>query len=264
MNTKSILTHPFHLVDKSPWPLSRALSAIILTSGLVYWFHYSNPLIILLGLISIILSIYQWWRDVSREASFQGLHTANVVIILKWGIILFIISEIIFFFCFFWSFFHSRLAPTQDIGASWPPSGLSVLDPFSLPLLNTLILLRSGVTITYAHNSIVSANLIETKKGLIATIILGFYFLAIQRWEYTHRSFNIADSIYGTLFFVTTGFHGLHVFIGVTFITICTARLYVHQLSPHHHFGLEAAAWYWHFVDIVWLFLFIFVYWWRA
>ena len=254
--------HTFHLVDIRPWPLTGSIRAIILTTGLVKWFHQFNIDLLILGIISTTLTIIQWWRDIIRERTYQGLHTSRVVTGLKWGIILFITSEILFFFSFFWAFFHRRLAPAVELGNCWPPVGIKPFNPFQIPLLNTAILLSSGVSVTWCHHSILSANHTQAIQRLSITIFLGLYFTALQALEYYEAPFTIADSVYGSTFFVATGFHGLHVIIGTTFLSVCLYRLYMCHFSPGHHFGFEAAAWYWHFVDVVWLFLYISIYWW--
>nr|YP_010610609.1 cytochrome c oxidase subunit III [Thereuopoda clunifera]WAP91273.1 cytochrome c oxidase subunit III [Thereuopoda clunifera] len=254
--------HPFHIVDKSPWPLTGALSAFMLTSGMIMWFHSNNMTLYTLGMLTTILTMYQWWRDISREGTLQGAHTSMVVVGLKWGMILFIVSEIFFFISFFWAFFHSSLAPAIEIGMKWPPTSVIPFNPFQIPLLNTAILLASGVTVTWAHHSLISANFSQTNQGLLLTIILGLYFTALQAFEYYEAPFSIADAAYGSTFFMATGFHGLHVIIGTTFLIMIFIRHNLKHLSPIHHFGFEAAAWYWHFVDVVWLFLFTSIYWW--
>jgi len=254
--------HTFHIVDQSPWPILASLGAIIITTGLVKWFNTFDLSLITLGGICLIIVSYQWWRDISRESTFQGLHTSKVLNGLKWGIILFITSEVLFFFSFFWAFFHRSLSPNFEIGLFWPPIGITPFNPFSIPLLNTLILLSSGVTVTWAHHRVTEGNLTQFTHRIILTIILGIYFTALQAYEYLEASFTIADSIYGSTFFVATGFHGIHVLIGTTFLTICLIRGIKLHFSQYHHFGFEAAAWYWHFVDVVWLFLYINVYWW--
>jgi len=254
--------HSFHIVDQSPWPILAAIGAIIITTGLVKWFNAYSFYLILLGILCLIIISYQWWRDISRESTFQGLHTSVVLKGLKWGIILFITSEVLFFFSFFWAFFHRRLSPNFEVGLFWPPTGITPFNPFNVPLLNTLILLSSGVTVTWAHHSLIEGNLSQYINRIILTVILGLYFTALQAYEYLEASFAIADSIYGSTFFVATGFHGLHVLIGTTFLVICLIRGTKLHFSQAHHFGFEAAAWYWHFVDVVWLFLYINVYWW--
>nr|UDF83696.1 cytochrome c oxidase subunit 3 [Vermileo comstocki] len=256
--------HPFHLVDFSPWPLTGAIGAMTTVSGLVKWFHQYNISLFMLGTLITILTMYQWWRDISREGTFQGLHTFIVTIGLRWGMILFIISEIFFFISFFWAFFHSSLSPTIELGMMWPPTGIIPFNPFQVPLLNTAILLSSGVTVTWAHHSLMEGNHSQTSQGLFFTILLGIYFSLLQAYEYIEAPFTIADAVYGSTFFVATGFHGLHVLIGTTFLIICLIRHLNFHFSKSHHFGFEAAAWYWHFVDVVWLFLYISIYWWGS
>nr|QAU54044.1 cytochrome oxidase subunit 3 [Aquilonastra batheri] len=256
--------HPYHLVDQSPWPLTGAISALMMTSGLILWFHTNTNHLFIAGTLLLLLTIINWWRDVIREATFQGTHTLPVNTGLRYGMILFITSEICFFFAFFWAFFHSSLAPTIELGVSWPPTGITPINPFLVPLLNTAVLLSSGVTVTWAHHSILSKSRTEAIQGLFLTILLGLYFTGLQAWEYYDSPFTIADSVYGSTFFVATGFHGLHVLIGTTFLSICFLRLITFHFSNNHHFGFEAAAWYWHFVDVVWLFLYICIYWWGS
>lgn len=253
---------PFHLVEYSPWPLLGSLGAFNLTTGLAAWFHSYSIIPICIGLTLILLTIFQWWRDIVRESTFMGHHTSFVVDSLRFGIVLFITSEVIFFLAFFWAFFHRSLAPTPDIGCCWPPTGIQVIDPFSIPLLNTAVLLGSGVTVTWAHHSLTSANRKNAIHALTITTLLGAYFTYLQATEYFHAPFTIADGIYGTTFFVSTGFHGLHVLIGTTFLFVCLLRLIKHHFSSSRHFGFEAAAWYWHFVDVVWIFLYLCIYWW--
>nr|YP_009917929.1 cytochrome c oxidase subunit III [Stylocidaris reini]QLM01964.1 cytochrome c oxidase subunit 3 [Stylocidaris reini] len=256
--------HPYHLVDQSPWPLTGAISGLMLTAGLVLWFHTTSTLLLAVGFLLLITTMINWWRDIIREATFQGSHTAIVENGLRYGMILFITSEVCFFFAFFWAFFHSSLAPSVEIGVTWPPTGITPLNPFLVPLLNTAVLLSSGVTITWAHHSILAGNRTEAVQALFLTVALGIYFTILQAWEYYDSPFTIADSVYGSTFFVATGFHGLHVIIGTTFLLVCFFRLVNFHFSAHHHFGFEAAAWYWHFVDVVWLFLYVCIYWWGS
>nr|QXE45655.1 cytochrome c oxidase subunit III [Anthaxia chinensis] len=256
--------HPFHLVDISPWPLYGALSAFTIMSGLIKWFHKFNNNLLLISLMITLLIMYQWWRDTSREGTTQGLHTFQVTMGLRWGMILFIISEIFFFISFFWSFFHSSLSPSVEIGMTWPPNGIIPFNPTQIPLLNTLILLSSGITVTWAHHAIMENNFPQSIQGLGLTIILGIYFTMLQAYEYYEAPFTISDTAYGSSFFMATGFHGLHVIIGTIFLATCFLRLSLNYFSSIHHFGFEAAAWYWHFVDVVWLFLYISIYWWGS
>nr|YP_009059885.1 cytochrome c oxidase subunit III [Lepidoblepharon ophthalmolepis]BAP58970.1 cytochrome c oxidase subunit III [Lepidoblepharon ophthalmolepis] len=257
-------THPYHMVDPSPWPLTGAIAALLLTSGLATWFHYHSLLILMTGMALFILTALQWWRDVVREATYQGHHTPPVQKGHRYGMVLFITSEVFFFLGFFWAFYHSSLAPTPELGGLWPPTGISPLDPLETPLLNTAILLASGVTVTWAHHSITEAKRKQATHALALTIILGFYFTYLQYTEYNEASFTIADGVYGATFFVATGFHGLHVLIGSAFLAVCLLRQIRFHFTPHHHFGFEAAAWYWHFVDVVWLFLYVSLYWWGS
>nr|YP_010946627.1 cytochrome c oxidase subunit III [Margattea nimbata]WGO57345.1 cytochrome c oxidase subunit III [Margattea nimbata] len=256
--------HPFHLVDQSPWPLTGAIGAFTMMVGLIKWFHYFNIILLFLGIIILILTMIQWWRDITREGTYQGLHTKFVTKGLQWGMILFIISEVFFFISFFWAFFHSSLSPTVEIGSLWPPMGIQPFNPLQIPLLNTAILLASGVTITWSHHSLLHNNFNQTFQALFFTILLAIYFTILQAYEYIEAPFTIADSIYGSTFFMATGFHGLHVIIGTTFLIMCLMRHSLLHFSSFHHFGFEAAAWYWHFVDVVWLFLYISIYWWGS
>nr|YP_010946445.1 cytochrome c oxidase subunit III [Calolamprodes beybienkoi]WGO57163.1 cytochrome c oxidase subunit III [Calolamprodes beybienkoi] len=256
--------HPFHLVDKSPWPLTGALGVLIMMTGLIKWFHLYKQELMFMGMMIIILTMIQWWRDITREGTYQGLHTKFVTKGLRWGMILFIISEVFFFISFFWAFFHSSLTPTIDIGSLWPPTGILPFNPLQIPLLNTAILLSSGVTVTWAHHSLLENNYNQVLQSLFLTVMLGLYFTALQAYEYLEAPFTIADSVYGSTFFMATGFHGLHVIIGTTFLLICLLRHLLFHFSSNHHFGFEAAAWYWHFVDVVWLFLYVSIYWWGS
>nr|YP_010305212.1 cytochrome c oxidase subunit III [Philonthus spinipes]ULT46829.1 cytochrome c oxidase subunit 3 [Philonthus spinipes] len=256
--------HPFHLVDVSPWPLLGALGAMITMVGLVKWFHYFNNNLFIMGTIITLLVMYQWWRDVTREGTFQGLHTYPVTMGLRWGMILFITSEVFFFLSFFWGFFHSSLSPSIELGMIWPPKGIETFNPMQIPLLNTLILLTSGLTVTWAHHSLMENNFNQTTQSLTLTVMLGIYFSILQAFEYIEAPFTISDSVYGSSFFMATGFHGLHVIIGTTFLLVCLIRHLNNHFSCIHHFGFEAAAWYWHFVDVVWLFLYISIYWWGS
>ncbi len=258
----NLIRHPYHLVDESPWPLVAAIGAFFITSGLVKWFHCYSWSLIAWGLSLTLIVIAQWWRDVIREGAFQGQHSSLVELGLRYGIVLFIISEVLFFSSFFWAFFHRRLAPTVELGSTWPPLGISPFNPLEVPLLNTIILLSSGIRVTWAHHALISGNHNRAFQGLLLTVILGIYFTCLQALEYFEASFRIADGAYGTTFFVATGFHGLHVIIGTIFLLVCLVRIFKGHFRAAHHFGFEAAAWYWHFVDVVWLFLYITIYWW--
>lgn len=254
--------HPFHLVDKRPWPLLGSLRVFIILIGIIKWFQFNSYSLLILGILLTKLIIYQWWRDVTRERTYQGLHTIKVTKGLRWGIILFITSEILFFIAFFWAFFHSRLSPRIELGLIWPPKGILTFNPLEIPLLNTLILLTSGLTITWSHHSIIENNYTQASQSLLLTLLLGFYFSILQGFEYLEAPFTMTDRVFGSTFFITTGLHGLHVLVGSRFLLVCFIRLLKNHFSTTHHFGFEAAAWYWHFVDVVWLFLYISIYWW--
>jgi cytochrome c oxidase subunit 3 len=254
--------HPFHIVYPSPWPLLVRLSTISLLVSTTYFIHRKNRSLILWRTLSLCFSCTQWWRDVSRERTFQGFHTNLVINGLRWGIILFITSEVLFFFSFFWSFFHNRLRPNLELGLLWPPLGIQAINPYQVPLLNTTVLLSSGITVTLSHHAIIKKNLTIINVRLIITLILGFYFRGLQGWEYWEASYNFRDSSFGSTFFLATGFHGLHVIVGTLFLFFSWCRFKIASFSASHHIGLEAAIWYWHFVDVVWLFLYRFLYWW--
>jgi len=259
-----MLRQPFHLVEPRPWPLTGSFGAFFIAMGLVFWFHGKGIICLVAGLILVIITIIQWWRDVIREGTFLGFHTRIVESGLRYGIIMFILSEVCFFFSFFWAFFHSSLAPTIELGCIWPPVGIYPLDAFTTPLLNTCVLLFSGVTVTWSHFSIIEGSRKESIHRLIFTVVLGIYFTFLQLGEYIETSFTVADSVYGSVFFVATGFHGLHVIIGSVFLAVCLYRIFEHQMRRGRHSGFEAAAWYWHFVDVVWIFLYLWVYWWGS
>nr|ARH54096.1 cytochrome c oxidase subunit 3 [Arachnobas tricolor] len=256
--------HPFHLVDQSPWPILGSLSLFSFMMGLIKWFHLNEINLVILSTLTNFLVMYQWWRDIIRESTFQGLHTNKVTAGLRWGMILFITSEVFFFLAFFWAFFHASLSPSIELGMNWPPKGITPFNPLEIPLLNTLILLTSGLTITWSHHGLMENNYNQALLSLSITVMLGFYFTILQIFEYKEAPFTIADGIYGSTFFMTTGLHGLHVIIGSTFLLICLIRMFFNHFSSTHHFGFEAAAWYWHFVDVVWLFLYMSIYWWGS
>nr|ATD86020.1 cytochrome c oxidase subunit III [Petalocephala ochracea] len=256
--------HPFHLVDVSPWPLVGSLGVLTLTSGFVNLFYNLSFGLFLIGVFVVLMTMFQWWRDVIRESTFLGIHTSFVVSMMKFGMILFILSEVMFFLSFFWGFFHSSLCPSVDIGLQWPPLGIKCFNPMNIPMLNTIILLSSGMTMTWSHNSLIFGNYDDMVLGLFLTVFLGFYFSFLQLYEYMESPFCISDSVYGSLFFMSTGFHGLHVIIGTLFILIVLYRSLMFHFSSFHHVGFETSSWYWHFVDLVWLFLYLSVYWWGS
>lgn len=256
--------HGFHLVDPSPWPIITAFSAFNLTfGGCLYMHGYSGGLLLLrFGLAMILFMMFVWWRDIIREGTLEGQHTAVVQKGLRLGMLLFIVSEIMFFFAFFWAFFHSSINPSIALGGVWPPFFLTTLNPWQIPLFNTVLLLTSGATVTLCHHFIILGLKKNAQSYLFNTIIFAIFFTLLQWFEYTSAPFSISDSVYGSVFYMATGFHGFHVFVGTCFLAVCLYRLSLNHFTVQHHFGFEAAAWYWHFVDVVWLFLFLTIYWW--
>ena len=275
--------HPYHLVDPSPWPALGALAAFLMFFGVVLGMHPDmlgkgvesvmksiHWWVVAPGLLLVLAVMFWWWRDVIVES--RTYHTAVVQIGLRYGMILFIASEVLFFAAFFWAFFDSALYPgapnmpvrAEATGGVWPPKGISVIAPFDLPFMNTLILLLSGTTVTWAHHAILEGNQKDAVRGLLCTVILGAIFTGIQAYEYAHAPFTFSENIYSSTFFMATGFHGFHVLVGTTFLLVCLFRAMKGQFKPKQHFGFEAAAWYWHFVDVVWLFLFACIYVWGA
>nr|YP_010471443.1 cytochrome c oxidase subunit III [Acaciothrips ebneri]UVG40783.1 cytochrome c oxidase subunit III [Acaciothrips ebneri] len=255
----TMFNHPFHLVSNSPWPILSSMSIFSMIFGMVDWFNGFNNYQNMFGILSTILISFQWWRDVVRESTWQGFHTLKVFKGLQMGMILFITSELLFFFSFFWSFFHMSLSPDMELGLIWPPKGIIFFNPIEIPLLNTMILLLSGFSVTWSHYSLLTKKK-EYKVSLLLTCLLGVYFTMIQFYEYKESFFCISDSVFGTTFFMMTGFHGIHVIIGTIFLLVIYFRSLNNHFSNIHHFGFEAAIWYWHFVDVVWLFLYLFVY----
>ena len=258
--------HPFHLVSPSPWPLYTSISLLSLTTSAVLSFHgfsYAENNLIF-SLTSLVLSMSFWFRDIIAEGTYLGNHTLAVQKGLNLGVILFIVSEGLFFVAIFWAFFHSALTPTVELGAQWPPMGIEPVNPFELPLLNTVILLSSGATITYAHHSLIKGERRGALYGSIFTVLLALIFTFFQGVEYSVSSFTISDGVFGTCFFFGTGFHGLHVIIGTIFLSVALWRIYSYHLTDHHHLGYEAGILYWHFVDVVWLFLYVSMYYWGS
>jgi len=289
--------HDYHLVNPSPWPLVSSIAVTIMMIGAVVWMKglvgsdakgvaaallaKGDKALFFAGLAGVLVSMFGWWSDVVKE-SRAGDHTPVVQIGLRYGMVLFIASEVMFFVAFFWMFFEMSLfhgarehipevslwADTAKAWSAWPPKGVETLDAWQLPLLNTVILLLSGTTVTWAHHALQAGDRQATKIGLAITVALGILFTGVQAYEYHHILheavfFNDAavnSTLYGSIFFMATGFHGFHVLIGTIFLAVCLLRLMAGQMSPEKHFGFEAAAWYWHFVDVVWLFLFAFVY----
>ena len=259
--------HDYHLVDPSPWPLLSSISVLLMTIGAVQYFHSSSPWILLVGTVGVLYCMLGWWRDVVIEGQ-NGDHTPVVQLHLRYGMILFIASEVMFFVAWFWAYFDASLYPGEAIQASrtaltggqWPPQGIETFDPWHLPLINTLVLLTSGTTVTWAHHALQHGDREGLKWGLILTVALGALFTVFQAYEYMHAGFGFAGHIYGSTFYMATGFHGFHVIVGTVFLAVCLLRSLNGHFTEKAHFGFEAAAWYWHFVDVVWLFLFVVIY----
>jgi len=262
-NTAILLAkHPFHLVDPSPWPFVGSLSALVIAIGGVLAMHGLDKGVFPAGVVMLLLTMAGWWRDVVREGNTPGVHSQAVQRGLRVGMLLFICSEVMFFAAFFWAYFHAALTPGEATGHVWPPKNIIPFDPFHLPYFNTLVLLLSGTAITWAHHALLENNRKEMLQGLGVTIALGLSFTTVQGIEYAHAAFSFKDGIYPSTFFMATGFHGFHVIVGTIFLMVCWIRAYRSEFTPDHHVGFEAAAWYWHFVDVVWLFLFVSIYWW--
>jgi len=276
--------HDYHLVEPSPWPIVGSIAAFLMMFGAVMAMHGGKltfsltgsggttlqfgSWVFFFGAFMVLATLFLWWRDVIKEAEVEGSHTPIVQIGLRYGMILFIASEVMFFVAWFWAYFDASffVGEAKEFlrqtfsGGVWPPKGIKTFDPWDVPLLNTLILLTSGTTVTWAHHAIINGNRKGLVQGLALTVLLGMSFTALQALEYSHAAFKYGGNIYGATFFMATGFHGFHVIIGTIFLAVCLFRAMAGQFKPDHHFGLEAAAWYWHFVDVVWLFLFTCIY----
>jgi len=264
--------HPYHVLPPSPWPVYAAVAAFVMLIGAILWMKGQSGIVALAGFVGVLYVMFGWWRDVVAE-SRAGDHTPVVQIGLRYGVILFIISEVMFFAAWFWSFFKHAIFPVPDIAGKtqatvdlpvgqWPPAGIETFNPWDLPFMNTVILLLSGCTVTWAHHALIENKRKDLVLGLTATVGLGALFSIFQAYEYGHAQFAFSDGIYAANFYMATGFHGLHVLIGTIFLAVCLIRARRGQFSPQKHVGFEAAAWYWHFVDVVWLFLFAGIYIW--
>ena len=276
--------HDYHIIDPSPWPFIGSVGALVMAIGGVAWMQYTKgnefhllglniatPWLFFIGVAIVLYTMFGWWSDTIKEGR-EGHHTKVVSLHLRYGMIMFIASEVMFFAAWFWAFFDASLFPgevaqfarAEYTGGIWPPKGIEVLNPFHLPLYNTIILLLSGTTVTWAHHALLHNDRKGLVNGLALTVGLGVLFSIVQAYEYVHAPFNFRDSIYGATFFMATGFHGFHVFIGTVFLIVCLLRAMRGDFTPKAHFGFEAAAWYWHFVDVVWLFLFASIYVWAS
>jgi cytochrome c oxidase subunit III len=287
--------HDYHLLEPSPWPIVGAVAALVMMIGAVIWMKtgqggvlgLQGPWVFFAGIAGVLATMFLWWRDVVFEGVYTGDHTPVVQISLRYGMILFIASEVMFFVAWFWAYFDVSLFPAdvhtlkdglqvgvvgrdQVLGGKWPPIPTAdgafrhTFDPWELPLFNTLVLLTSGTTVTWAHHSLQTGDRKGMLWGLALTVLLGVLFTACQAYEYSHAGFQFAGHVYGSTFFMATGFHGMHVIIGTIFLIVVLFQARAGHFTPKQHFGFEAAAWYWHFVDVVWLFLFSSIYVWGA
>jgi cytochrome c oxidase subunit 3 len=265
------IPQPWHLVNPSIWPLLGAMAAGLMMAGAVIFMHKDKisiagiPLNLgvawpMIGFFGVLAVMAVWWRDIIREAFVEKAHSAPVKIGFRYGMALFIASEVMFFFAFFWAYYSAALFPPQVLGGVWPPANIKTANPFDMPFFMTLILLMSGTTVTWAHAAIMNNNRRDAIKGLALTVALGVSFTVCQAIEYMHADFSLKSGMFGSTFFMATGFHGFHVIIGTIFLAVCLWRQIKGQFTADSHFGLIAAAWYWHFVDVVWLFLFVSIY----
>lgn len=268
MKNESILVnlelHPFFIVEERFWPLLCGTSAFnLLFSFVLFCWKVSTIYLFLLNFIIMSIVIYFWAKDVDMEGK-MGNHTIEIEASLKWSMGWFIRSEVFFFFSFFWAFFTFSLSTTVETGEEWPPLYIQPLEAFSIPLLNTLILLRRGVSLTWGHHSLIVGDWQDAIQGFLITILLGIYFTFLQAREYVERTFRFNDSLWGRVFFLATGFHGMHVVIGTSLLIMCLLGFFTQAHITNHHIGVEVRRWYWHFVDVVWLFLFLRIYWWGS
>ena len=258
-------SHPYHIVNPSPWPFVSSCAAFGMAIFAIMYMHGASPVGMLICFAALVITATLWWRDVIVEGRSGHEHTEEVRHGLRMGMLLFIVSEVMFFFAFFWAYFNATLPALSFVASPvWPPEGIVPLPAWDLPFLNTLILLTSGVTVTYAHHAIRLGDQKRGATGILLTVILGALFSACRAYEYGHATFGFTDGIYSSTFYLATGFHGFHVLVGTIFLLVCYFRAVKGHFTPEGHIGFEAAAWYWHFVDVVWLFLFVAIYWWGA
>jgi len=257
--------HPWHMVAPSHWPFVGSIGALVAALGGI-WYMQDGPIWgLVAGLAIVVVTMFGWWGQVIREAQVEKAHSGPVQHGLRLSVILFIVSEVMFFFAFFWAYFNASVPALSEVASTtWPPEGIEPLHTWGLPFINTLILLTSGATVTWAHHALKAGHRRQLKIGLFLTVALGTIFLGTQAYEYTQATFGFTDGIYPSTFYLATGFHGFHVFIGTIFLLVCYIRSLKGDFTPEQHIGFEAAAWYWHFVDVVWLFLFVWIYWWGS
>jgi len=263
--------HDYHMVEPSPWPVVMSFTLLVMAIGAIAWMQDWTPWLFFIGLAGVLYTFYAWWSDVVKEANDGVSHTPVVQIHHRYGMMLFIASEVMFFVAWFWAYFdgffnHDAAEQYAQVAVmcEWPPQGVELFDPFHLPLFNTLLLLTSGTTVTWAHHALLHNDRKGLVWGLALTIVLGLLFTVVQALEYSQAGFQFSGNLYGATFFMATGFHGFHVIIGTIFLIVCLIRANLGQFSPQKHLGFEFAAWYWHFVDVVWLFLFASIYVWGS
>jgi len=253
--------HSYHLVNPSPWPAVGAVAAFLTAFGAVHWWHGGTPIITGIGLVLILVTMFVWWRDVIREAQVEHAHTPVVRHGLRVGMGLFIASEVMFFVAFFWAFFNAGLLINPGVTV-WPPATIHPMETWGIPFLNTLVLLSSGLAVNWAHHSLRHGNRRGFIQGLAIASALGILFLSLQMHEYGAATFGFRQGVYPSVFYMATGFHGFHVTVGTIFLIVNLVRAIKGDFTEQQHVGFEAAAWYWHFVDVVWIFLFVWIYWW--
>nr|DBA43889.1 TPA_asm: COX3 [Bombus personatus] len=251
---------PFHMVTISPWPIIVSINLMNLLMSIILWIYLNTFMILTLNFLNMLLSMLMWFRDIVRESTFQGMHTLYITMMLKFSMIMFIISELFFFISFFWTFFHNSISPSIEINFMWPPKMIKFFNPFEIPLLNSIILIMSGFTVTLSHYNLLNNKMNSSLMNLFMTIMLGIYFNIMQIFEYYNSFFCINDSIFGSIFFLSTGFHGMHVLMGTLMLIYSLIRMLNNHFSSTHHINFEFSIWYWHFVDVIWLFIYMFYY----
>nr|YP_009504246.1 cytochrome c oxidase subunit III [Histiostoma feroniarum]AWX53522.1 cytochrome oxidase subunit 3 [Histiostoma feroniarum] len=254
--------NPFHLVEVSPWPFFTSLSILSFALGVIIMVRMFICIFFFISLIFLLFSSFIWGRDIHREGCYLGSHNIEALDGFKLGMVFFILSECFFFLGMFWGYFHLAEIPSFALGGVWPPTDVLTFDPKGIPFLNTVLLVSSGISVTWSHHSLESGGFKNSLLGLLFTILLGFIFTFFQFIEYYVASFTISCSSYSSIYFMGTGFHGFHVIIGTMLLLICLIRFSLLSISPLHSSGFECSIWYWHFVDVVWFFLYLVFYWW--
>nr|AZL93184.1 cytochrome c oxidase subunit 3 [Diapriidae sp. ZJUH_2016010] len=261
MMNKYMNNHPYHIVSNSPWPIIFSINLMNFIISNLLMMNMKNNKFLLIMMMLLIIIMMNWWKNLMLESLMQGFRTIKCKIMMKFSMILFILSEIMFFMSMFWCYMHMYLSPSIEIGSIWPPKNIEMFNPFLIPLINSIILITSGMTLTYSHYLMINNKFIKSIIYMYMTIILGMMFTTIQIYEYKMSFFNISDSIYGSIFFMLTGFHGLHVIIGTIFLITSLKNMY-NKFSKMNNLSFELSSWYWHFVDFIWLMVYTLVYWW--